>query len=70
MSEFMREAIPIIVMYGFVLLLAPFIGFAMWMALDGDRDHSVVTAREAAAPAGAPRRITTPPSTVTAEHAA
>ncbi len=40
MSETMREAVPIIVMYGFVLLLAPFIGFTMWAAFDGDRDHS------------------------------
>lgn len=40
MSEFMRDAIPIIVMYGFVTLLAPFIGYAMWLALQGDRDHT------------------------------
>lgn len=37
MSELTREIIPIVVMYGFVLLLAPFIGFAMWVAFDGDR---------------------------------
>ena len=37
MSETTREMIPILFMYGFVFLLAPFIGFAMWMAFDGDR---------------------------------
>lgn len=37
MSDLTREMIPIIVMYGFVLLLAPFIAMAMWMAFDGDR---------------------------------
>lgn len=37
MSEFMREALPIIFMYGVVVLLGPFIAFAMWMAFDGDR---------------------------------
>jgi len=37
MSETTREMIPILFMYGFVSLLAPFIGFAMWMAFDGDR---------------------------------
>ncbi len=37
MSEFMREALPIIFMYGCVLALGPFIGIAMWMAFDGDR---------------------------------
>lgn len=37
MSEFTRELIPILFMYGFVLLLGPFIGFAMWMAFEGDR---------------------------------
>jgi len=37
MSELTREIIPIVVMYGFVLALAPFIGYAMWMAFDGDR---------------------------------
>lgn len=37
MSELTREMIPIIVMYGFVLLLAPFIGITMWVAFDGDR---------------------------------
>ena len=55
MSETMREAIPIIVMYGFVLLLAPFIGFALWMAFDGDRvraqsDVDAPTAEAATAP--------------------
>lgn len=37
MSETMREALPIIFMSGCVLLLAPFIALAMWMAFDGDR---------------------------------
>lgn len=37
MSELAREIIPIAVMYGFVLLLAPFIGVAIWIAYDGDR---------------------------------
>jgi hypothetical protein len=37
MSELTREIIPIVVMYLFVLALAPFIGFAMWVAFDGDR---------------------------------
>jgi hypothetical protein len=37
MSELTREIIPIVVMYIFVLALAPFIGYAMWMAFDGDR---------------------------------
>jgi hypothetical protein len=37
MSETMREALPIIFMYGCVLALGPFIAFAMWMAFDGDR---------------------------------
>lgn len=37
MSDFMREALPIIFMYGCVLALGPFIGIAMWMAFDGDR---------------------------------
>lgn len=36
MSEFARQAVPIVVMYGFVLLLLPFIGYAMWLAFDGD----------------------------------
>lgn len=52
MSEFMREALPIIFMYGCVLALGPFIGIAMWMAFDGDRlreDDAV------AAPAAAPQ---------------
>ena len=37
MSEFMREALPIIFMYACVLALGPFIAVAMWMAFDGDR---------------------------------
>ncbi len=37
MSEFMREALPIIFMFGCVLALVPFISIAMWMAFDGDR---------------------------------
>ena len=37
MSELAREIIPIAVMYVFVLALAPFIGFAMYVAFDGDR---------------------------------
>lgn len=37
MSELTREIIPIVVMYGFVLLLAPFIAVTMWVAFDGDR---------------------------------
>lgn len=47
MSELTREIIPIAVMYSFVLLLAPFVGFAMWMAFDGDR---VVTMAQEAKP--------------------
>lgn len=41
MSETMREALPIIFMYGCVLLLGPFVGFAMWAAFDGDRLREV-----------------------------
>lgn len=37
MSELAKEILPIAVMYGFVLLLAPFIGVTMWVAFDGDR---------------------------------
>ncbi|MCW2920797.1 MAG: hypothetical protein JWL76_671 [Thermoleophilia bacterium] len=37
MSEFTREALPIMFMFGCVLLLVPFIAVAMWMAFDGDR---------------------------------
>ena len=64
MSEFMREALPIIFMYGCVLALGPFIGIAMWMAFDGDRLREPdagatlqveVTEREAAA---TPRQVT------------
>ena len=47
MSELAREIIPIAVMYGFVLLLAPFIGIAMWMAFDGDRDRTAAPPVEA-----------------------
>ena len=50
MSELTKEIIPIVVMYGFVLLLAPFIGFTMWVAFDGDR---LVEPEEAAEPAAA-----------------
>jgi hypothetical protein len=37
MSELAREILPIAFMYGFAFLLAPFIGFAMWAAFDGDQ---------------------------------
>lgn len=37
MGEVARQAVPIVVMFGFVLLLAPFIGFGLWLAFDGDR---------------------------------
>jgi len=36
MSETMRQVIPILFMFGFVGLLAPFMAFVMWMAFDGD----------------------------------
>ena len=48
MSETMREAIPIIFMFGCVLLLGPFIGFAMWMMYDGDRAYTDEPAKEQA----------------------
>lgn len=37
MSELARELIPIVVMYFFVFLLAPFIAVTMWVAFDGDK---------------------------------
>ncbi len=43
MSDFMREALPIMFMFCCVLALGPLVGFAMWMAFDGDRlreDHA------------------------------
>ncbi len=40
MSDFMREALPIMFMYGCVLALGPFVGIAMWMAFDGDRERT------------------------------
>ncbi len=60
MSEFMREALPIIFMYACVLALGPFIAFAMWMAFDGDRLRDDAALQVAAAPERdtAPRQIT------------
>lgn len=55
MSEFTRELIPILFMYGCVLLLGPFIGFAMWMAFDGD------SVREPGATAATPVADAAPP---------
>jgi hypothetical protein len=62
MSEFAREALPIAVMYGFVLLLAPFIGYAMWIAFEGDRLREDAPASAAAeAPATQDVRVRTAP---------
>lgn len=36
MSQFWQEAIPVFVMFGVVLALIPFVGFAMTLALKGD----------------------------------
>jgi hypothetical protein len=58
MSEFAREALPIAVMYGFVLLLAPFIGYAMWIAFEGDRLREDAVAPAATEePAGQDARV-------------
>jgi hypothetical protein len=70
MSEFMRDALPIIFMFGCVLALGPFIAIAMWMAFDGDRLREEEVATEAAAaPTGAAIELVASepaPTTVTA----
>jgi hypothetical protein len=45
-SDLTREIIPIAVMYGFVLLLAPFIAYAMWLAFEGDRPSEPIEAAQ------------------------
>lgn len=60
MSETMREAIPIIFMYFNVFLLAPFIGFAMWSAFDGDRMRAQGDADEVEVDQTATRPTTDP----------
>ena len=67
MSEFMREALPIIFMYACVLALGPFIAVAMWMAFDGDRLREPEAAADPALQvASAPERDAAPRQ-VTAE---
>jgi hypothetical protein len=58
MSDFTRELIPIIVMYAFCMLLVPVIGYAMWLAFEGDRDYSAENEARAAADAAAAPAVT------------
>lgn len=37
MHTFVHEVLPFVFMYTCVLMLGPFVAFAMWMAFDGDR---------------------------------
>jgi hypothetical protein len=46
MSNLTRELIPVAVMYGFVLLLAPAIGYTMWIAFEGDQVREAVEPAE------------------------
>ena len=53
MSETMHQALPIIAMYGFVSLLAPFIAAALWFAFEGDRMNAAAAQAYLAAQAAA-----------------
>lgn len=53
MSETMHQALPIIFMYGFVSLLAPFIAAALWFAFEGDRLNAAAAQANLAAQAAA-----------------
>jgi hypothetical protein len=68
MSETMREALPILFMFGVAGLLGPLVGLTMWIAFDGDRlredlrEQATVTdeVRRAPEPAGVHQhRVTT-----------
>lgn len=37
MSDTMREVVPVLFMFGCVLALGPIVGYAIWLAFDGDR---------------------------------
>ena len=54
MNEFTRELIPVLVMYGFVVLLSPFIGVTLWVMFVGDRDAAIAAATRASIRAVAP----------------
>jgi hypothetical protein len=47
MTDLMREILPIAFMYFCVLLLAPFIAYALWMGLEGDRSAEAAMAAAA-----------------------
>ncbi|MCB0880206.1 MAG: hypothetical protein KDC46_14630 [Thermoleophilia bacterium] len=52
MHTFVHEVLPFVFMYTCVLMLGPFVAFAMWMAFDGDRLREP---EAAAAPEAAPQ---------------
>ena len=37
MSDTMREVVPVLFMFGCVFALGPLVGYAIWLAVDGDR---------------------------------
>lgn len=49
MNEFWQQATPIFIMYGIVLALGPFIGFAMWLGISGDAAREREAAERVAA---------------------
>lgn len=74
MSDFWQQAIPVLFMFGICLALAPFIGFAMWLGLSGDKARELAAAERVAVrvavPVEAVRDVAQPRDEAAAPHRA